>query len=122
MVMCVIRSELSNHSVVMENDNEQIVACVCLRNYPNIPSVLPEVWPEVFARHYHVPDMQLENTLFIHMLLCDARYTWDVVTSILRSLFLCLFRLKFIVMVVLPNCDNCQYIYFKYILYPLITL
>lgn len=90
----------------MENDAEQIVACLCLRNYPNIPSVLPEVWPEVFARLYHLPDVNVENTLFIHMLVCDIRYNWNIVVNVIRSMYLCIYRLKFVVFVILPNCER----------------
>lgn len=102
----MLTSELSNHSLVMENDCEKIVACLCLRNYPNTPSILPEVWPEVFAKLYNLPDLNVENTLFVHLLVCDIRYSWNIVSNCIRSLYLCLYWLKFVVIVVLPNCDQ----------------
>lgn len=90
----------------MENNDGAIVACMCLRNYPNIPSVLPEVWKEVFALHYYVADLQFENTLFIHLILWDERYAWEWVTYVLKSLYLNIFRLQYVVIVILPGCEK----------------
>lgn len=103
-----IDRELSGHSVVVVNQLHQIIACVCLRSYPNIPALLPEVWPEVFQTLYGTAEHSFENTLFVHMFLCDRRYNWDFLVRVFRTLFLCVFRLQYVVMVMPPAADQCK--------------
>lgn len=70
--------------------------------------MLPEVWPEVFQYFYKANELTFENTLFVNLLLCDVRYNWDFLRFVLRSLFMCMFRLQYVVIVMPPDCEQCR--------------
>lgn len=108
--MLLFARELCGHSIVVLNKINQIMACVCLQNYPNIPSLLPEVWPEVLQNLYKANELTFENTLFVHMLLCDCRYNWDFLLPVLRTLFMCLFKLQYVVIVMPADGEQCKLI------------
>lgn len=95
--------EFSSHRLVMLNTNNEIISCFCLREYPNIVSILPESWPQVLKRHYNLNSMTPENTLFVHLFVWDLRYDWNVLIYYMKSVYLCMFRLQYIVFVALPG-------------------
>lgn len=101
--------ELSGHSIVVLNKTNQLIACVCLHNYPNIPAILPEVWPEVVRNLYKANELTYENTLFVHMLLCDCRYNWDFLYLIMRTMFMCMFKLQYVAIVMPPDAEKCRF-------------
>lgn len=98
--------ELSSHSLVMVNTEGAVIACLCLRNYPNIPSVMPEAWPHVLSHLYLISDLNHRTALFVHMLVCDVRYTWEPLSNLLKTMFLSLFQLQLVVLFVLPGCEK----------------
>lgn len=87
----------------MLNQNDEIISCLCLREYPNITSIHPEEWPKVLNRHYKLNSMTPENTLFVHLFMWDIRYNWNMLTYYMKSLYLCMFRLQYIVFLSFPG-------------------
>lgn len=90
----------------MENYSDEIMACLCLRNYPNIPAVLPELWKEVLAINYTLGSIDFENTLFIHLMIWDQRYDWEWITYMLKTVFLSMFALHNVILLVPAGCEN----------------
>lgn len=98
--------ECSAHQLVMENHNDEIMACMCLRTYPNIPAILPELWKEVLSKYYNLGTIDFENTLFIHLMLWDKRYNWEWITYMLKTVFLCMFRLQNVILLLPAGCEH----------------
>lgn len=48
----IICSETSCHSMVQWNEKGEIVSGICICNYPNVPSVIPEDWTNWLYRLY----------------------------------------------------------------------
>lgn len=87
----------------MVNQEEDIIACICLRAYPNISALPPSEWTDWTNEHYEISDLNSENTLFIHLLVWDPRYNWKFLGYLLKTIFLNQANLFYIVLVSPPN-------------------
>lgn len=105
--------ELSGRSVVMENVKNELIAVISLRNYPNIPALLPDIWQDWMIQHYRLFDLNYENTIFIHLLIWDRRYNWEFLSYILKSQFLNSVKLQNIVLIAPPKCDASESCYIE---------
>nr|XP_031847355.1 cilia- and flagella-associated protein 61 [Nomia melanderi] len=79
--------ESSCLSVVQWNGERDVVSGMCLCNYPNVPSVTPEDWPSWLRTLYGVGDATERNSLFVHLLVWDSRYTGRFFEDLLTGLF-----------------------------------
>ncbi|XP_029157071.1 LOW QUALITY PROTEIN: cilia- and flagella-associated protein 61-like [Nylanderia fulva] len=61
--------------VVQYNERNDIVSGICLCNYPNVPSVPPCDWLTWLKTIYGIFSATERNTMFVHLLVWDERYS-----------------------------------------------
>lgn len=101
----LVFSELSAHRLVMENIDGELTACMCLRNQPNVPI---DRWTEFVSHKRSLCKLTVENTLFVHLLLWDKRYKWDWLMCMLRTMYLSVFGLQYVVICVYPGSESIE--------------
>ncbi|CAL7938183.1 unnamed protein product [Xylocopa violacea] len=79
--------EASCLSVVQWNEKREVVSGLCLCNYPNVPSVIPEEWLYWLHTLYRVSNVTESNAMFVHILVWDKRYTGRFFEDLLTGLF-----------------------------------
>ncbi|XP_076629845.1 cilia- and flagella-associated protein 61 [Colletes latitarsis] len=79
--------EASCLSVVQCNEKRDVVSGMCLCNYPNVPSVIPQDWPAWLDTLYGLENVTERNSMFVHFLVWDRRYTGHFFEDLLTGLF-----------------------------------
>lgn len=87
----------------MENIDGDITACLCLRTQPNVPI---ETWLEFVSHKSSLGKLTAENTLFVHLMLWDKRYKWEWLIRMLRTMYLSVFGLQYVVICLRPGYEN----------------
>ncbi|XP_026674181.1 cilia- and flagella-associated protein 61-like [Ceratina calcarata] len=76
---------------------------MCLCNYPNVPAVPPEDWMHWIYASYKVEDVTEMNTMFLHLLVWDKRYTGHFYEDLLTGLFDFTSYLQHVILVLPPQ-------------------
>ncbi|XP_076759809.1 cilia- and flagella-associated protein 61 [Xylocopa sonorina] len=95
--------EASCLSMVQCNEKREVVSGLCLCNYPNVPSVIPEEWPHWLRTLYRVENVTESNAMFAHILLWDKRYTGRFFEDLLTGFFDVASYLLHVILVVPPG-------------------
>ncbi|XP_012344888.2 cilia- and flagella-associated protein 61-like [Apis florea] len=89
--------------MVQWNEKGEIVSGICISNYPNVPSVIPEDWMNWLYTLYRVQQVTEKNSMFVHVLVWDARYTGHFFEKLLSGLFDVTSYLEYILIVIPPR-------------------
>ncbi|XP_043265617.1 cilia- and flagella-associated protein 61-like [Colletes gigas] len=79
--------EASCLSVVQCNEKRDVVSGMCLCNYPNVPSVIAQDWPAWLGTLYGLENVTERDSMFVHFLVWDRRYTGHFFEDLLTGLF-----------------------------------
>ncbi|XP_075977371.1 cilia- and flagella-associated protein 61-like [Anticarsia gemmatalis] len=75
-------------SICQLDSTDGIVGFLSARDYPLIPSVHPSAWEEFIWTKYKSVELKSRNTLFIHLLCWDLRYSREAVDNMLKTIFM----------------------------------
>ncbi|CAK9809305.1 hypothetical protein ANTQUA_LOCUS5981 [Anthophora quadrimaculata] len=73
--------------MVQYNEKRDIISGICLCNYPNVPSLSPDEWINWLYTLYKVQDVTEGNSMFVHFLVWDKRYTGHFFEELTTSVF-----------------------------------
>ncbi|KAI4501348.1 hypothetical protein M0802_003721 [Mischocyttarus mexicanus] len=79
--------ESSCYTVIQYNEKGDIISGIFLCNYPNIPSIPKQEWLHCLRLHYSIENVKENDTMFIHCLVWDDRYTDKFFEYLLVALF-----------------------------------
>lgn len=96
--LCSLR-ERSVLALSQLNAEEELVACLCLSNWPPSPGVHPSASPEWLSLLYEL-QLSPAATLLVRLLLWDGRYALACARLLLHSVFVTLPALEQLVLVV----------------------
>lgn len=80
-----------------------MLAIVCLHIYPNIPSILPELYQDWYNALYAAERNTLQNSLWIHYVTYDIKYEKEFFLPVLQKTFTTFWDVNIIGMVVPPG-------------------
>ncbi|KAI4464446.1 cilia- and flagella-associated protein 61 [Holotrichia oblita] len=90
-------------TAVMEDEEHNIVGCLCVNNYPNVPSIPPWAWGAWAQRLYNLSYISPRNALWVHFAAFNFMYTSVFLYKILEYMYEKCFFVKHILLVVPPN-------------------
>ncbi|XP_011691947.1 PREDICTED: LOW QUALITY PROTEIN: cilia- and flagella-associated protein 61-like [Wasmannia auropunctata] len=90
-------------SVLQHNERHDIVSGICLCNYPNVPSVSPCDWLTWLKTIYGISAATERNTMFVHLLVWDERYSNEFLGELLAAVFDNTTYCQYVILVVPPR-------------------
>ncbi|CAK9824741.1 Cilia- and flagella-associated protein 61 [Anthophora retusa] len=95
--------EKSCLSMIQYNEKRDVISGICLCNYPNVPSLSPDVWINWLYTLYKVQDVTEGNSMFVHFLAWDRRYTGNFFEELMTSIFDSASNLQHVLLVLPPQ-------------------
>ncbi|KAK9753849.1 Cilia- and flagella-associated protein 61, N-terminal domain [Popillia japonica] len=93
---------LSYITLVLE-DHKNLVAALCVNNYPNVPSIPPWAWQHWMASKYRMEKCNSRNTLWIHLAVYDREHRHDFMVPMVLALFTKCSYVQHVIMVIPPG-------------------
>ncbi|GJQ86024.1 hypothetical protein Trydic_g14968 [Trypoxylus dichotomus] len=97
-------------SAIMEDIGGHVVGCLCVNNYPNVPSIPPWYWKPWASQIYKMNRLSPRNSLWVHFAACDSRYTSVFLFKMLEYMYERCYYVKYIILVVPPNIKTLDWL------------
>ncbi|KAK9704483.1 Cilia- and flagella-associated protein 61, N-terminal domain [Popillia japonica] len=97
-------------SAVMEDGEHNIVGCMCVNNFPNVPSIPPWAWTCWAQNLYNLSYVTPRNSLWVHFAAFNFMYTAVFLYRMLEYMYEKCFLVKHIVLVVPPNVKSTEWL------------
>ncbi|GJQ85053.1 hypothetical protein Trydic_g3715 [Trypoxylus dichotomus] len=89
-------------TMVLEQ-HQNLVAAICVNNYPNIPSIAPWTWEEWLPKKYRMEKATSRNSLWVHLAVFERRYKHIFLVALLQALFAKCPHVQFVFIVIPPG-------------------
>lgn len=89
-------------AAVMEDEEQNIVGCLCVNNFPNVPSIPPWEWTSWASNLYNLNFVSPRNSLWVHFAAFNFHYTSVFLYKMLEYMFERCYFVTYILLVVPP--------------------
>lgn len=90
-------------TLILENERKEVVAAICVNNYPNVPSIPPWHWQKWLYHKYRMERANPRNSLWVHLVAFERTYRLTFLAPLLQALFAKCSFITFIFFVIPPN-------------------